>query len=300
MTVFEPYRYLGGRPKTDWTTALQHVTQAAAKLGGDIYLAPGWYPWGGTITIADCDNVRFTGPGLLVYTGTTSPAIAIQSTTYTRFDGVRIYYNHPAFVGVLVQTSASPNRGTGVANLGLSSCTLSGRDEAKSAHALLDLDNSNIVRVLGTQFAAAHRGIRLATNKDTASVNVTIAQGCSFVGCQDAITSFLGSTLESLTVMDSVFEPRADGASSGIDLSGPGLAVSVEILRNWFGDRREDGGGPWVTAKARGLTVQGNRFGSAGKGEMDVAIYVRAGSVTPITLAPNVFDDTLARSVLVE
>lgn len=281
MTFFEPYRYLKGS-HAEWTGALQETIRVAGAMGGDIYLAPGWYECAGQLDIADCHNVKFTGPGIIVYTGVATPFIAIRSTTYTKFDGTRIYYNNKEFEGILIQTGVAS--GPAVANLELNNVTLSGRDGAKSAHALLDLDNANITRIIGGQFAAAHRGIRMSTNKDSATVATNIL-GASFVGCDiAAIFSWLSSTLESLNIVGCSFGPAEDLRPAGIFLNGTGFVVGLRIEGNWFGDHKILGD-PLMTIKAKGAKIDANRCGSAG----EYAVYVAKGSEDIYIGNSNVF-----------
>jgi hypothetical protein len=273
----------------DDTDLVQARLDDAAKTGRVAELPPLWWSCKRQLTITDSDYVRLTGPGILVYTGTDSPFIAINSTTYTSLDRLRIYYTNPAFQGVLVQTSASGKRGQAVGNFEVSNCFLIGFQGATSAHALLDLDNANIVRVTGTQFAACQRGIRMATNAGSATVATTIS-GCSYVGCEVAgIFSWLSSTLESLTIDGCAFEPRADGSVSGILLNGTGAVVGLNLRGNWFGDRTTSGGGPWATVKATGAVIQANRFSNPGDGPDDYGLRLVKGSHA-LEVAGNVFD----------
>lgn len=197
------------------------------------------------------NNARATE---LRYTGTASPAIDLSASNGFRFQGLSLTYSNPSFTGVLIR-HALADGASSVKGVFEDSYFGGTANNIRGAAALLDFDNTTLVRVDGVTFTNAHLGIRVRTFSSAVTVKSSV-----FINLTDCGIDILG---EGWTIDSNAFEATTITASPG-NACGithqAGAPFTGTISNNWFGDTSSVATGNWIDVYGWGINITGNKI----------------------------------------
>jgi hypothetical protein len=104
---------------------------------------------------------------------------------------------------------------------------------------------------------------------------VLTVEDCTFQILTGFNVKFDGTTLcQTIYFKGNTFEALVNGKASAFDMGTANFIEGLTFIGNWFGDATVNGGLYWIHAKALGMLVAGNFFGTAGAGAGDYAIQL--------------------------
>lgn len=277
-----------GTTGTDNSTALQSAATAANVAGFDMFVPNTSHAcaFGTTLNMASFTGVHIVGSrsgggqtnGVqtvlpsLVYTGSGTQGINCNGCQNFGISGVQIQYTNVAFTGVLLDLSqgAAP---AFTQTVSIENCSLAGNGTAKTAAALIALDNTDEVDINNCSFNWANAYIRGTTTPNVHFSNTVHIRNSVFNAAGTAIGTgpYIANPGQSWVCDHCTFEMLGDTNQSIVDASdlATGLVTTVGMQINvpWIGDapagyngfmfKPGNGGGQGLGFSIQGGYIQG-------------------------------------------
>lgn len=244
------------RPQGDTAEDIQRAIDRLRRRGGGVLECEpgGTYLCDEPIVLDDLRHVTIDGArSEWVYTGT-GDFVRMRSAVQCKVVDLRIRATNPANAGHLISTGWSGLQ-RDPSHLTFDDCEFVSDGPARAG---LRLDRAIFVTVRHCQFQGSHFGI---VGQDGSYSNVVnIIDGCAFYSLR---TAGIFNAGEAWRIEANGFEPLTNGAACAYSQDIATVAKGLTFRGNWCGDITTPGGA-WIAARASGLVVDGNYFGSPG------------------------------------